>query len=86
MHFGVVLEGIGIGININIEISRKKEGKKIGGWIQKNEWKYKVQEQAVFQYRAAQISKLDGTQTKYPALKLTISKNIPAERWRFIET
>lgn len=82
----MVLESIGIGISINMEISRKKEGKKIGGWIQKNEWKYKVQKEVVFQCTTAQITKLDGTQTKYPVLKLTISKNIPEERWRFTET
>lgn len=50
------------------------------------EWKYQVQEEAVFQYTTAQINKIDGTQTKYPALQLATSKSNPAERWRFIET
>lgn len=79
------MEGFAVGIAISMEIFRRKEGKKYMDGFRRMSGN-KVQEEAVLQYTIAQISKLDATQTKYPALKLTISKNIPAERWRFIET
>lgn len=81
-----VLKGFAVGIAISMEIFRRKEGKKYMDGFRRMSGNNKVQEEAVLQYTIAHISKLDATQTKYPALKLTISKNIPAERWRFIET
>lgn len=80
------MEGTARRIDINTKKLERKAGKshQACGWIQKTEWKGRVQEERVLQQTTAQISKLDRTQTKYPALRITTNENI--QNHRFIET